>query len=361
MSKVVNRQQINHVLSFYDASLDTCTIAPLGNGLINCTYLVSNQDKQFVLQRINHQVFKHPEQVINNAELLSEHIKQKHKLNQYALSPIWQIHTNAGTAIVKDNGSSWRALNFITDSYTVESVSSPEQAAQVATAFGQFTAALADFPAGKLNEIIPNFHHLDTRLAQLTQAVNTDPAKRLQQCQQIVDFCLAQQDFIEQVATLSESLPIRVTHNDTKINNLLFSRASDKPIAVIDLDTCMAGFIMNDFGDMVRTCCSTEPEDGTNLTNMAVKIEIFQALAQAYIKSFSGTMSELEKHSLVVGTQLLPFMLGIRFLTDFINGDNYFHTKHPLHNLERAKNQLHFFTLLQKLAPKLSDIIQACD
>jgi Phosphotransferase enzyme family. len=167
----------------------------------------------------------------------------------------------------------------------VESVDTPNQAKQVAASFGQFTAALSEFPAEKLDEVIPRFHDLSFRLEQLSNAVRLDKQQRLQDCKSLVDFCLEQTTFINKVAKIVRQLPVQVTHNDTKINNLLFCSESKAPIAVIDLDTCMPGFIMNDFGDMVRTCCSNLPEDGTDLESMKVRLDIFAALAEGYIQA----------------------------------------------------------------------------
>ncbi|MEW6989236.1 phosphotransferase enzyme family protein [Colwelliaceae bacterium 6441] len=355
---VVERDYLNQVLPFYQCSLNNCTVSSLGNGLINQTFLVRNINSSFVLQRINHHVFKQPEQVINNAELINKHLQEKKEQAQYPLEPMWQITAKHDSPlVVVDDDNYWRAIQFIPNCFTVEAVDTPEQAKQVATAFGQFTSALSDFPASQLDEIIPNFHNLDFRLAQLKQVVAEDPVNRLAQCQKLVDFCFEQENFINKVAELVDTLPVQVTHNDTKINNLLFNSETEKPIAVIDLDTCMPGFIMHDFGDMVRTCCSNLPEDGTDLAKMKVRLDIFEALSSAYIESFNGNITQLEQQSLIVGAQLLPFMIGIRFLTDFIDGDNYFQTKHSLHNLERAKNQLHLFKSLNTIEETLSTII----
>jgi len=357
MSKTIDREQINNVLAFYGCSLNNATVSPLGNGLINDTYLVRTINNNFVLQRINHHVFKTPEQVINNAELINAHLQKKNESSEYPLTPIWQITSNNESPMVVFNGNYWRAIQFIPNCYTVEAVETPVQATQVATAFGQFTSALSDFPASDLSEIIPNFHHLGFRLSQLKQVIAKDPKSRLASCQSLVDYCLAQTSFIDHVAELSDKLPVQVTHNDTKINNLLFNSDTKAPIAVIDLDTCMPGFIMHDFGDMVRTCCSNLAEDGENLNEMIVRIDIFEALANGYIDSFDGKMSLIEKQSLVTGAQLLPFMIGIRFLTDYIDGDNYFHIDHSEHNLVRAQNQLHYFQLLNQIEPQLANIV----
>ncbi|GAA5139667.1 phosphotransferase enzyme family protein [Thalassotalea piscium] len=357
MSKAVERTAINKVLPHYHCSLNNSTVAPLGNGLINSTFLVRSINGNFVLQKINPYVFSKPAEVINNAELINNHLLSKQAQGQYQLTPMRQIKNNLESVFSLVENEYWRAIEYIPNCYTVEVVETPEQAQQVANAFAKFTYALGDFPAHELTTIIPNFHSLNHRLLQLQTAVEKNSCDRLTLCSELVAFCFAQHQFIEQVATLEHNLPLRVTHNDTKINNLLFSANNNKPIAVIDLDTCMPGFIMHDFGDMVRTCCSNLPEDGTNLEKMQVREDILSALAQGYLGELDTKISVLEKQSLVIGAQLLPFMIGIRFLTDFIDGDKYFHTDYKSHNLDRAKNQIKLYSSLQEIQPKIQEMI----
>lgn len=357
MSRCIDQAQFDHVLTAYDCQVDKTQVSPLGNGLINNTFLVSSPGTKFVLQRINHNVFKQPKQVVNNADLINEHLQNKKEAQEYSLEPMWQLKDKSGKPSVKYNEHLWRAIQFIPNCYTIEEVDSAKQAHMVAKAFGEFTSALSDFPATELDEIIKDFHNLEFRMSQLADAVSQDKYGRLHQCKDIVDLCFKQHKFIDEVATYVDVLPVQVTHNDTKINNLLFANSTKKPIAVIDLDTCMPGFIMHDFGDMVRTCCSNLAEDGTALNEMALRLDIFEGLATGYVESFSGKMTTVEKDSLVIGAQLLPFMIGVRFLTDFIDGDNYFHTQRDTHNLDRAKNQINLFGLLKKSRSELEAIV----
>ena len=240
----------------------------------------------------------------------------------------------------------WRALNYIKNSYTVNQVSTPEQAKQVAISFAHFTKALKDLDASKLSVVIPNFHNITSRLAQLTESKQNNIDGRLKQAEKWQKFCYEQKPFISQVEEMTQQLPLRVIHNDTKINNLLFCNDSQQPLAVIDLDTCMPGHLMYDFGDMVRTCCSSIAEDATNLGEMSIDFEIYQALISNYQATLGDSINELEKQSLKIGARLLPLMVGIRFLTDFLNGDVYFNTSYSNHNLDRAANQLTMYQLL---------------
>lgn len=348
---------LDSVLTHFQRSSPGYSISSLGNGLINHTYLVKAGNKPFVLQRINEHVFRQPWLVTRNADLINQHLIMKKQLGNYPLATISQLTNTKNDTLLQLDSGYWRAIEFIPCSYSVDAVTTTQQAESVANAFAEFNAALSDFPAQKLSEIIPDFHHLAHRLQQLTEAINTDKVKRKSHCQPLIDYCFEQQSFIKEVADLIKTLPVKVTHNDTKINNLLFSSSTHQAIAVIDLDTCMPGFLMHDFGDMVRTCCSNLPEDSPALDQMTIRLDIFSALAKGYISTLDKHISEIEKGSLLVGALLIPFMMAVRFLTDYLDGDNYFHIKHQEHNLERAKNQMQLFKLLSQQREQLDDII----
>jgi len=357
MNQELNNGLINQVLAQFECSINDSTISPLGNGLINHTYLVKSPKKTFVLQKINSYVFKQPQAVIENADLINNHLISQVAANNYPLSTIGQISTIASKSYAIIDGEYWRAIQFIPNCYTVEKVENAYQAKQAASAFAQFSYALSSFKANQLHEIIPDFHNLSFRIEQLKAAKIANKMGRLDTCNTLVDYCLSQTSFIDDVINISEKLPLQVTHNDTKINNLLFDSKTNNPIAVIDLDTCMPGYLMNDFGDMVRTCCSNLPEDGENIADLTVRFDIFESLAQGYLEVFGENISAAEKESLVIGAQLFPFMVGIRFLTDYLEGDKYFHTAYSSHNLVRANNQIALFTQLNKHKSKLHDLV----
>jgi len=359
MSQSIPDQLLSLVLPQFGYAREDCHISLLGNGLINNTYLVKTEDKSFVLQRINQQVFNKPLDVINNADLLSSHLNAKCLQHSYPLKPIRQLRSEAQNNHAKIQGQYWRSLQYIEHCYTVEAITSLKQAHYVASAFAQFTAALSDFNSENLAEIIPQFHDVSLRIKQLQQAMVSTTEALLLDAQASIDFILSQQDFIDNIAEITAKLPKRVTHNDTKINNLLFSKATNKPIAVIDLDTCMAGYLMHDFGDMVRSCCPSIAEDSAELAQMSIDFTMLKTLTQAYIAGFNGALSDLERRSLLLGIKLMPFMLGIRFLTDFLNGDKYFKINYPRHNLVRAKNQLHLYQLFAQHETLLGKIVLA--
>jgi Ser/Thr protein kinase RdoA (MazF antagonist) len=343
VDSTINKAQLDHIVQQYGVDIKSYQYSPLGNGHINTTFLIQSATKSFVLQRINHHVFKQPEHIIENANLISDHLaKQTH----YPLENIFQLKTATGKSSTKHGNDTWRALNFIEQSYTVEQVDTTEQAKQVATAFAHFSGHLEQFDAKKLHDVIPNFHNIVTRLQQLDQAIkDCKNDKRLARAKDSINFCHDEQSFIDEVINISAVLPLYVTHNDTKISNLLFSSQTKQPVAVIDLDTCMSGFLMNDFGDMVRTCCSSLTEDATDIENMTFKADIFNALYSAYNQALVDKITPLEQQSLLIGAKLFPFIMAVRFLTDYINGDIYYTTTHASHNIERAANQFKLYKL----------------
>ncbi len=336
---------IDTVLNNYDFDFSKAEIDVLGNGHINNTYKLTTPNAEFVLQQINHDIFTKTLELSSNAQKINVHLlKQKNKGN-YPLEVPQQILTKAGETCVRIGSNYWRLMEFINNSYSLEEVKTPEQAALVATSFAQFSCALSDFPANDIAVIIKDFHDISFRMSQLKEAVSQDLHGRLSGCQELVNFCFAQQHFIDHVVNISKKLPLHVTHNDTKINNLLFTNG-DTPCAVIDLDTCMPGLLMHDFGDMVRTCCSNLAEDDTSTDKMVLKFDIFAALVQNYQNAFGDKITALEKDSLIVGAKLLPFIIGTRFLTDHLNGDNYFQVSRVNHNLDRAISQVQLYTLV---------------
>lgn len=347
-----------HILDCYGYSLAECKILPLGNGLINDTYLVTSEQNNIVLQRINHHVFKQPKLVSQNADMINHHLQKKHQQGTYSLSTIEQIPNKYDKTILHFNNSYWRVLTYIANSYSIDAIETPQQAEKAASAFAQFNAALCDFPPENLAPIIPGFHDLTLRLQQLQSAIRLDKVERKASCQNVIDNIDTQKEFIEKANKLISILPTKVSHNDTKINNLLFSTKTHQAIAVIDLDTCMPGYLMHDFGDMVRTCCSNLPEDSTDLTQMIVRKDVFKALARGYVLTLDDYMNQVEKDSLLIGALLIPFIMAVRFLTDYLDGDNYFQITHKNHNLARAKNQLQLFTLLKAQQKDLGEIIE---
>jgi len=336
------------------------SMKPIGNGHINSTMLLTAENKSLVVQKLNTEVFPEPEMLVKNARLIEGHLSQKHQLGDYDLDIIRHVPTQASDFLVNCDNGVWRALEFIGGSYSEDVVANTSQAEIAANAFGQFAVALEDFDAEQLHHVIPDFHNLAMRAEKLKSVIARDPINRLASCQAEVDFCLSQFGLVDELKKLRGVVPVRPCHNDTKINNMLFCNKSHVAKAVIDLDTCMPGYWLYDFGDMVRTFCSPEEEDSTNLDNVRVREEIFAAVVKGYVEPLKGLITEQEKQSFWLGTKVMTFMIGLRFLTDYIDGDNYFAIKHESHNLERAQNQFALYRDIlakkQTLKAILSDV-----
>ncbi len=334
------------VLPHFDIT-ESAKVSPLGNGHINDTFLVRWSTGEMVLQRINTQVFKAPNVLVNNAQKIAQHLNLKVQNGDYQLQVVEPVLTKEENLYVElADAGFWRAINYLPHSHSIDVVSDEQQAESAAKAFGHFSCALSDLDAQNIEDVIPQFHHLPGRIKQLKQAIERNFAGRLSQCQTWVDLALSQTSLLEELAQLSNELPLRICHNDTKINNMLYDKRDMSSLAIIDLDTCMKGHLMYDFGDMVRTFTSPEEEDSTNLENVMVRESIFAAICRGYLSELGEVLSESEKQSLWLGARVICLMIGVRFLTDYLNGDVYFHVRHDNHNLARAANQ---FTLYQSL------------
>ncbi|MCL1050004.1 aminoglycoside phosphotransferase family protein [Shewanella abyssi] len=336
-----------NVLSHFGEQMENAKVSPLGNGHINHTFLVRWPAGELVLQKINTQVFTTPDALVNNAERISRHLAAKIQAGQYQLHLVSPELTQEG-ALSLDLGEQgyWRAINYLPNSRSVDVVSTECHAEIAAKAFGHFSYSLSDLNAELLEDVIPHFHHLPGRIEQLSDAVAKDCKARLKECQHWVDMVMAQTELLQELAEVEANLPRRICHNDTKINNMLFDKRDMSSLAIIDLDTCMKGYLMYDFGDMVRTFCSPEEEDSTALDKVMVREPIFAAICKGYLGELAPILSDLERRSLWLGAKVMCLMIGVRFLTDHLNGDVYFQIHHQGHNLERAANQ---FTLYQSL------------
>ncbi|WP_394148211.1 phosphotransferase enzyme family protein [Shewanella atlantica] len=335
------------VLPFYGIPSANTSVSPLGNGHINDTFLVRWDQGEFVLQKLNTQVFKTPNALVENADKIARYLSDKQASGHYSLKLVEPVRTQDDQLAV-DLGEKgfWRAINYLPHSHSIEVVSSEDEAFAAAKAFGHFSSALSEFDATELTDVIAQFHHLPGRIEQLQAAVAADSQSRVDSCREWVDFALSQQSLLDELNGVSPKLPLRTCHNDTKINNMLFDKRDMSSLAIIDLDTCMKGHLMYDFGDMVRTFCSPEEEDSTVLENVRVRESVFAAICRGYLSELGDVLSREERASLWLGARVICLMIGVRFLTDHLNGDVYFHIHHENHNLERAANQ---FTLYRSL------------
>ena len=324
------------------------TAAPLGNGHINQTVLVRDGERSLVAQRINTYVFHDPGALVHNARTIRSHLKRKQKAPK-----VIRHLPGADGSYLHGPGRDIRVLEYIHDSRGIEVLESPDQAFEAALTFACFSRALSDFDTAQLITVIPDFHNPSMRYRLFLEALQDAKVTRTEACRSEIEFVRNIGPLLVEWQLLMDSLPVRVCHNDCKINNILMDSDKGKALVVIDLDTSMSGCLMTDFGDLVRTCCNPEAEDSTALERVSARPEVFAALAQGYLKGLRGVILPEEIESLVPGAQMVCFIQGIRFLTDFLAGDRYYRVDHPLHNLVRARNQFQLFRSLRARVPEL--------
>ncbi len=327
-------------------------VRPLGKGHINDSYRVTSGNNEYVLQRINHHVFKNVPELQDNIYRVTSHIRKK--LQEQGVTDIDRrvlnlVPTHEGKLYYKDKEQNfWRLMDFIKDSKSYDDIS-PELAYRAGKAFGDFQSMLADLPGEPLFETIPDFHNMEARLKTFREAVKADKAGRLKD-KEVAELVGEIEDRAEEMCKAERlhregKLPKRINHCDTKVNNILFDK-DDEVLCVVDLDTVMPGYVLSDFGDFIRTGANTGAEDDKDLDNVAVDLNIFKAYAEGYLENASSFLTDVEVENLAFGAKLLTYMQTVRFFTDYIDGDTYYKIAYPDHNLVRTKAQ---FKLLQSL------------
>jgi aminoglycoside phosphotransferase (APT) family kinase protein len=316
---------------------------PYGSGHINDTYCVwfnqAGSPVRYILQRINHQVFQNPMALMENVQRVTSHLAAKvadqPDCSRRALT---LIPTRTGDAVhVEADGNHWRAYLFVEKARTYDAVESTDQAFQAARAFGRFQQLLSDLPEPRLHDTIPDFHHTPKRFAALERAIESDAVGRAKTARSEIAFALARRSITG--ILLEANLPERVTHNDTKFNNVMLDDASGEGVCVIDLDTVMPGLALYDFGDMVRTTTSPAREDEQDLSKVTLQLPMFEALVRGYLASAGQMLTAAEKRHLAFSGKLITFEIGIRFLSDYLSGDPYFKVHRDGHNLDRCRTQ----------------------
>lgn len=345
------KEQLLHILSQFRTEGNLVSAEPFGNGHINDTLKVTDDkgEIRYVLQRINHAIFTNVDMLQNNIHTVTSHIRKK--LEARGESDIDRkvltfLPTKDGKLYYFDGDSYWRVCLFIPRSKSYEEVT-PELSYEAGKAFGDFQSMLADLPEGALGETIPNFHNMEFRLQQFRDAVQANPAGRLDEVKGLVGEIekRAEAMCIQERLYRDGKLKKRTNHCDTKVNNIMFDE-DGKVLCVIDLDTVMPGFVLSDIGDFIRTGANTGAEDDPDLDKVGVNMPIFEAYTRGYMETAKSFLSPLEISMLPYGGRLLTYMQTVRFLTDYINGDTYYKIHSPKHNLQRTEAQ---FKLLQSL------------
>ncbi len=345
--------QFNHQSSFQAAE-------PIDSGHINTTYLVRTQNlasPDYVLQKINSEVFKNIPDLIQNKILVTDFLRTKAKEKENIVQLIPTLSNEY--YYLDSNNDYWNLMVFIPDSGVYLVAKSTRIATEAGRLFGEFFYLLDDFETDRLTETIPKFHDLDFRLEQFDEALKKAKKDRLQKAEGSIEQAQNQKDKVYLLYQLKteKKLPLRATHNDTKISNALFG-FNGKGLAVIDLDTLMPGLVHYDFGDSVRTICSSAEEDEADLDKVFFLPENFKAFAGGFLQACKNILSKDETKSLVLGTKYMVFIMGLRFLTDYLNNDVYYKTNYSEHNLVRAKNQFALLKSLMHHESEMQKIIQ---
>ena len=334
---------------------------PFGNGHINSTFQVGDPAR-YVLQKINTAVFTDPDGLMENVVAVTAYLREQ--IAKAGGDPnretLTYLPTTDGNYIYRDGeGNCWRMYRFIGDADAYDRAT-PELFAESARAFANFQRMLADFPAHTLHETIPQFHDTGARLEQLKAAVSENRSGRADAVRAEIDFALARavETRVITNAIADGSVPLRVTHNDTKLNNVLFDHKTGKSLCVIDLDTVMPGSLLYDYGDALRFGASTAAEDETDLSKVHFDLDLFRAYTEAYLDVLGDRMTKREIELLPMGAKLITLENGMRFLADHINGDVYFRVHREGHNLDRARTQFKLVAEMEENADRLNGIVE---
>lgn len=341
--------------------------ASYGSGHINDTFLLvfegapAGQEK-VILQRMNKDIFTEPVKLMENILGVTTHLRKKiiEKGGDPERETLNVIPAKDGKSYYVDStGDYWRAYKFITDATSYDKVEKPDDFYQSAISFGNFQRLLADYPAETLYETIKDFHNTKARFATFKQVVETDVMGRVKEVEKEIQFVLDREDVANYFCDLQEKgeLPLRVTHNDTKLNNIMIDNETRKGICVIDLDTVMPGLAMNDFGDSIRFGASTAAEDEQDLSKVSCSMELFDMYAKGYIEGCAGRLTEKEIALMPMGAKTMTFECGMRFLTDYLQGDTYFKIHREKHNLDRCRTQFKLVSDMEQKWETMQQII----
>lgn len=353
------RRELGPVAAEFALGDSLVEAAPYGNGHINETYVLVTEPaagarRRYILQKINHRIFKNVPALMENIRRVTAHLS--------AQSPraLRLLPTRTGDGVLHDAaGNWWRLYDFIEGAHTVDQATSEAQARETARAFGAFQAQLADLPGGRLHETIPNFHHTRSRFENLRAAVAADVRGRAAEVREEIAFAFAREADTDVLLRLlaSRAVTERVTHNDTKINNVMLDDVTGRGVAVIDLDTVMPGLALYDFGEMVRTSASSTAEDDPDPSRMQVRLPLFRALVTGFLETAGDVVNATERAHLGFAGKMMSYENGIRFLTDYLQGDVYFRIKHPQHNLVRCRTQFALVRSIEQQEAAMAQIV----
>jgi len=359
---------LKEIISHFNIKGNYVSVAPCGNGHINDTFAVcmqqENNTKHYLVQHVNQYVFHNVKELMHNMKRATDHIYKKlSKLSGHNPERETRriISANDGNPFYVDNeGRFWRAFTFIEDAYCLEVVETPHQAYQAARAFGLFQKLLQDLPEPRLFDTIPDFHNTVKRYQAFEDALRIDECERAKLIPEEIKFAKARKNITSKVVDLMAKgvIPERITHNDTKINNVMFDENTEHAICVIDLDTIMPGSVLYDFGDQVRTTTATGEEDERDLSKINFMLEMFESLVHGYLEVAGDFLVDAEIDLLAFSGKLITFEIGLRFLTDYLDGDRYFKTDREHHNLDRCRTQFELVRQIEEQFDKMVAIVE---
>lgn len=364
MMNTIDRELIE-VCRHFNISGEFHSYKVFTDGHINTTYLAVFVNRgrfhKYLVQGINVHVFKNPQELMENVVGVTEYLRDKiaESGGNPARETLTFLKADNNKYYLYHIGKCWRIYNFIDNSYTINHIESPDVFEKAGKSFGLFQKRLDGYPMENLHETIKDFHNTPKRLEALELAAKNDRAGRLVQVSEEVEFALSRKEDCEVVLNLYKEglIPLRVTHNDTKLNNILFDEKSGDSICVIDLDTIMPGFSLYDFGDSIRFGANETREDDDNLDNVKVSLELFEAFTRGFLSACAKDLTETEVKYLAFAAKLMTFECGVRFLTDYLDGDVYFKTTYQEHNLVRARNQFRLVSEIEKNLPVMNEIV----
>ncbi len=357
---------VEEILSYFALDGRMVSATPYGNGHINDTYRIVTQgeggvENKYLLQRINHAVFRKPKLVMENISRCLTHLKAK-AASTPDVQTMTVIPTKEGRSCIRTfDGKWWRVYDFLDGLESYDNVQDPDIVYEAARGFAQFQNMVADMPLPRLHETIPYFHHTPMRYATLEEAIYSDIRDRAHEVEAEIEFVRARKHLVAHLLNryLRGQIPERITHNDTKINNALFDPETKRCTAVVDLDTVMPGLALYDFGDMCRTTCNPAAEDEKDLSKVIFDLKMFEAACSGYMET-ARFLTPAEIQELDFSAWLLPFMVGIRFLTDYLQGDVYFKTHYPKQNVDRCRTQFCMAARIEACREEMQAIVQRC-
>ncbi len=339
-------------------------IKPFGNGHINGTYIIICKNNYYLLQEINQIVFNNIEMLMNNIYLVTNHLKEKikNRNGNYLRETLTIIPTIENKLFYYDKEANkyYRMYIYINNTIAYENDASLSVYKEVSSTFSQFYNDLSDFDASKLYIVIKDFHNTKKRYEKLLESIKADKYNRVKNCQEEISYLKSKESYYNEINQLIENkkVPLRVTHNDTKLNNVLFDKGTNKPLCVIDLDTIMPGSILFDFGDAIRFICNTSKEDEADLSMVNFSLDNFKAYCEGFLLNLKSILTNDEINNLAFSANLITLEQAIRFLDDYLNGDSYYKTSYENHNLIRAKNQIKLANEIEKNITTMNDVIK---